>query len=62
MCEVSELLMVANGTITALVEKLEADGFIHREVNSETAAPSACAYRRKAPGNSAEMARRHGEG
>ena len=35
MSEVSELLMVSNGAITALVQKLEADGFIHREVDSE---------------------------
>src|SRR5258707_165320 len=35
MSEVSELLMVSNGAITALAQKLEADGFIHREVDSE---------------------------
>ena len=53
MSEVSELLMVSNGAITALVQKLEADGMIHREVDSEDPAPSACGCRWKAPRNSA---------
>src|SRR5437879_12915298 len=39
MSEVSELLMVSNGAITALVQKLEAHGFIHPEVDSDDRRP-----------------------
>ena len=57
MSEVSRLLMVSNGAITGLVQKLEAEGFIHREVDSEDKRT----FRLRLSQEGARMARRHEE-
>ncbi|MEH2537701.1 MULTISPECIES: MarR family winged helix-turn-helix transcriptional regulator [unclassified Bradyrhizobium] len=61
MSEVSELLMVSNGAITALVQKLEADGFIHREVDSEDRRTFRLRLSQDGAKEFARMARRHEE-
>ena len=61
MSEVSELLMVSNGAITGLVQKLEADGFIHREVDSEDRRTFRLRLSQDGAKEFARMARRHEE-
>ena len=61
MSEVSELLMVSNGAITALVQKLEADGFIHREVDSEDRRTFRLSLSQDGAKEFGRMARRHEE-
>jgi DNA-binding MarR family transcriptional regulator len=61
MSEVSELLMVSNGAITALVQKLEADGFIHREVDSEDRRTFRLRLSQEGAKEFGRMARRHEE-
>jgi DNA-binding MarR family transcriptional regulator len=61
MSEVSELLMVSNGAITALVQKLEADGFIYREVDSEDRRTFRLSLSQEGAKEFGRMARRHEE-
>jgi len=61
MSEVSELLMVSNGAITALVQKLEADGLIHREVDSEDRRTFRLRLSQEGAKEFGRMARRHEE-
>jgi DNA-binding MarR family transcriptional regulator len=61
MSEVSELLMVSNGAITALVQKLEADGMIHREVDSEDRRTFRLSLSQEGAKEFGRMARRHEE-
>jgi DNA-binding MarR family transcriptional regulator len=61
MSEVSELLMVSNGAITALVQKLEADGMIHREVDSEDRRTFRLSLSQEGAREFGRMARRHEE-
>jgi len=61
MSEVSELLMVSNGAITALVQKLEADGFIHREVDSDDRRTFRLRLSQEGAKEFGRMARRHEE-
>jgi DNA-binding MarR family transcriptional regulator len=61
MSEVSELLMVSNGAITALVQKLEADGMIHREVDSEDRRTFRLRLSQEGAREFGRMARRHEE-
>lgn len=61
MSEVSELLMVSNGAITALVQKLEADGMIHREVDSEDRRTFRLRLSQEGSKEFGRMARRHEE-
>jgi DNA-binding MarR family transcriptional regulator len=61
MSEVSDLLMVSNGAITALVQKLEADGLIHREVSSEDRRTFRLRLSQDGAREFGRMARRHEE-
>jgi DNA-binding MarR family transcriptional regulator len=61
MSEVSELLMVSNGAITGLVQKLEADGFIHREVDAEDRRTFRLRLSNEGAREFSRMARRHEE-
>jgi DNA-binding MarR family transcriptional regulator len=61
MSEVSQLLMVSNGAITGLVQKLEAEGFIHREVDSEDRRTFRLRLSQDGAKEFAKMARRHEE-
>ena len=61
MSEVSELLMVSNGAITALVQKLEGDGMIHREVDSEDRRTFRLRLSQEGAKEFGRMARRHEE-
>jgi len=61
MSEVSELLMVSNGAITALVQKLEAEGYIHREVDSEDRRTFRLRLSQEGAREFGRMARRHEE-
>lgn len=61
MSEVSQLLMVSNGAITGLVQKLEADGFIHREVDSDDRRTFRLRLSQEGAKQFARMARRHEE-
>jgi DNA-binding MarR family transcriptional regulator len=61
MSEVSDLLMVSNGAITALVQKLEADGMIHREVDSEDRRTFRLRLSQDGAREFGRMARRHEE-
>ncbi|MCA6121404.1 MarR family transcriptional regulator [Bradyrhizobium sp. WSM 1704] len=61
MSEVSDLLMVSNGAITALVQKLEADGLIHREVSSEDRRTFRLRLSQDGAKEFGRMARRHEE-
>ncbi len=61
MSEVSELLMVSNGAITALVQKLEADGMIRREVDSEDRRTFRLRLSSEGAREFGRMARRHEE-
>jgi DNA-binding MarR family transcriptional regulator len=61
MSEVSQLLMVSNGAITGLVQKLEAEGFIHREVDSEDRRTFRLRLSQDGAKEFARMARRHEE-
>ena len=61
MSEVSELLMVSNGAITALVQKLEADGMIHREVDTEDRRTFRLSLSQEGAREFGRMARRHEE-
>jgi DNA-binding MarR family transcriptional regulator len=61
MSEVSELLMVSNGAITALVQKLEADGLIHREVDSGDRRTFRLRLSQEGVREFGRMARRHEE-
>jgi DNA-binding MarR family transcriptional regulator len=53
--------MVSNGAITALVQKLEADGFIHREVDSEDRRTFRLSLSQEGAKEFGRMARRHEE-
>ena len=61
MSEVSDLLMVSNGAITALVQKLEADGLIHREVSAEDRRTFRLRLSQDGAREFGRMARRHEE-
>ena len=61
MSEVSDLLMVSNGAITALVQKLEADGLIHREVDTEDRRTFRLRLSQDGAREFGRMARRHEE-
>jgi DNA-binding MarR family transcriptional regulator len=61
MSEVSRLLMVSNGAITGLVQKLEAEGFIHREVDSEDKRTFRLRLSQEGAREFGRMARRHEE-
>ncbi|QOZ27971.1 MarR family winged helix-turn-helix transcriptional regulator [Bradyrhizobium sp. CCBAU 51753] len=61
MSEVSDLLMVSNGAITALVQKLEADGMIHREVDAEDRRTFRLRLSQDGAKEFGRMARRHEE-
>jgi DNA-binding MarR family transcriptional regulator len=61
MSEVSQLLMVSNGAITGLVQKLEAEGLIHREVDSEDRRTFRLRLSQDGAKEFARMARRHEE-
>lgn len=61
MSEVSDLLMVSNGAITALVQKLEADGLIHREVSPEDRRTFRLRLSQDGAKEFGRMARRHEE-
>ena len=61
MSEVSDLLMVSNGAITALVQKLEAEGMIHREVDTEDRRTFRLRLSLEGAKEFGRMARRHEE-
>jgi DNA-binding MarR family transcriptional regulator len=61
MSEVSQLLMVSNGASTGLVQKLEADGLIRREVDSEDRRTFRLQLSPEGAREFARMARRHEE-
>jgi DNA-binding MarR family transcriptional regulator len=61
MSEVSQLLMVSNGAITGLVQKLEADGLIRRDVDSEDRRTFRLRLSPEGAREFARMARRHEE-
>ncbi len=61
MSEVSRLLMVSNGAITGLVQKLEAEGYIHREVDSEDKRTFRLRLSQQGAREFSRMARRHEE-
>jgi len=61
MSEVSQLLMGSNGAITGLVQKLEADGLIRREVDSEDRRTFRLRLSPEGAREFARMARRHEE-
>lgn len=61
MSDVSQLLMVSNGAITGLVQKLEADGFIHREVDSGDRRTFRLRLSQEGAKKFGKMARRHEE-
>ena len=61
MSEVSKLLMVSNGAITALVQKLEADGHILRIAHPQDRRTYILKLTSKGAAEFAAMARRHEE-
>jgi DNA-binding MarR family transcriptional regulator len=61
MSEVSQLLMVSNGAITGLVQKLEADGLIRRDVDTEDRRTFRLRLSPEGAREFARMTRRHEE-